>query len=103
MKHIRLLSFLLLTATSFASSQEQETAYVIGVDGLACPFCSYGVEKWLVKLDGVEQVETDIKLGQVIVRMIDGETLQRIQVEEAIEKTGFSLRSFGKFEEKEEQ
>jgi len=51
----------------------------------------------------VEQIETDIKLGQVVVRMIDGETLQRIQVEEAIEKTGFSLRSFGKYEEKQEQ
>lgn len=100
MIRIRSLFFLLLIATSNAWAQQP--AYNVGVDGLACPFCAYGVEKQLQKLDGVAHVETDIKQGQVVVQMLDDKTLERIQVEEAVEKAGFSLRSFEQADEKEE-
>ncbi len=88
------LVLFLLTGFSTVNSEEPEVVYAVGVDGLACPFCSYGIEKQLQKLDGVESVETDIKLGQVIIRMLDGMTLEREQVEKAIESAGFGLRSF---------
>lgn len=100
MIRIRSLFFLLLIVTSNAWAQQP--AYNVGVDGLACPFCAYGVEKQLQKLDGVARVETDIKQGQVVVQMLDDKTLERIQVEEAVEKAGFSLRSFEQADEKEE-
>lgn len=74
--------------------------YEVGVDGLACPFCAYGIEKQLSKLDGVEAVETDIKQGLVVVRVEDGKTLDKPQVEQAVKKAGFSLRSFEMVEEK---
>lgn len=94
MRASRLLLFLLLVVVSDTSGQEPESSYAIGVDGLACPFCSYGIEKQLHKLDGVDRVETNIKLGQIVVQMLAGKFLERAQVEEAIEKAGFSLRSF---------
>ena len=99
MIRIRSLFFLLLIMTS--SAWAQQPVYNVGVDGLACPFCAYGIEKQLQKLDGVKQVETDIKQGQVIVQMLGGKILERIQVEEAVEKAGFSLRSFEQVDEKE--
>lgn len=101
MTPIRLLFFVLLMVVSTVSGQDREPAYTVGVDGLACPFCAYGIEKQLQKLDGVEHVETNIKLGQVRVQMLNGKTLERIQVEEAIEKAGFSLRSFEQADHKE--
>jgi mercuric ion binding protein len=101
MKLIPALIILLFVSVSGADGQESESVYAVGVDGLACPFCSYGVEKQLQKLDGVEQLETDIKLGQVIIQMQAGKTLERDRVEDAIERAGFSLRSFGPVGNKE--
>jgi len=95
LKLIPALLILLFVSVSSADGQESESVYAVGVDGLACPFCSYGVEKQLQKLDGVKQLETDIKLGQVIIQMQTGKTLERDRVEDAIERAGFSLRSFG--------
>ena len=40
--------------------------YQLRVDGLACPFCAYGIEKKLGALEGVQSVETNIKDGVVI-------------------------------------
>lgn len=37
------------------------------VDGLACPFCAYGVEKKLKKVEGVEKLKIDIDAGKVTV------------------------------------
>lgn len=89
----RILSLLFLLMMAF-SAWAQGPVYSIGVDGLACPFCVYGIEKQLQKLDGVEQVKTDIKLGRVVVTVQDGKTLDKAQVEQAVKKAGFSLRSF---------
>tara|TARA_R110000823_G_scaffold41495_14_gene109377 strand:+ start:901 stop:1203 length:303 start_codon:yes stop_codon:yes gene_type:complete len=92
MKHIRwlFLSILFIAASTWA----QGPVYQVGVDGLACPFCAYGIEKHLQKLDGVKTVEVDIKEGNVVVTMHDGKALDKIQVKQAVKKAGFSLRSF---------
>ncbi|MBL4580193.1 MAG: copper chaperone, partial [Gammaproteobacteria bacterium] len=43
MKFIPALVFLLFVSVSSADGQESAPVYAVGVDGLACPFCSYGV------------------------------------------------------------
>lgn len=85
-----LLSLMLITTGAWA----QGAVYHIGVDGLACPFCAYGIEKQLLKLDGVMTVAVDLKAGIVVVAMQDGKTLDRAQADQAVKKAGFSLRSF---------
>lgn len=92
MKKLRLIVFSTLFVSAFAWAQAP--VYQVGVDGLACPFCAYGIEKQLKKLDGVKQVDVNIEKGQVTVTMVDGKTLDRSQVEPAVKKAGFSLRSF---------
>lgn len=70
--------------------------YVFYVDGLACPFCAYGIEKQLLRLDGVETAETDVKSGQVVVTLRDGANLNEATARKAVEAAGFTLRAFEK-------
>lgn len=92
-------SALLLVLLVVSHAWAEEPVYHLGVDGLACPFCAYGIEKQVQKLDGVAQVDTSVKQGRVIVTMKDGKTLDEAQAKQAVEKAGFSLRSFEQAEE----
>lgn len=86
-----ILGLLLLTATgAFADTQ----AYKLQVDGLACPFCAYGIEKKLSAIEGVEMLDIDIESGSVMVTMADGATLEETAARRAVEAAGFSLRDF---------
>ena len=68
------------------------------VDGLACPFCVYGIEKKLGQLDGVEKIESNLKTGELRIQMREGKSLTEEQVREAVQSSGFSLRSIGQLE-----
>ncbi|MCH7550345.1 MAG: heavy-metal-associated domain-containing protein [Proteobacteria bacterium] len=69
-------------------------AYRLFVDGLACPFCAYGVEKKIGGLDGVEKVEIEIEDGLVAVTLTAGATLDEATAKQAIDEAGFTLRRF---------
>jgi len=81
---------LLWSGSSWADGRH----YQLEVDGLACPFCAYGIEKQLSKLEGVERLEVDISKGQVLIRMTDGASLNKTDAEQAVKKAGFTLRTF---------
>jgi mercuric ion binding protein len=85
---IPLLAIALSTA-AFAGGNQ----YALAVDGLACPFCAYGVEKRLSAIEGVESVETDVKSGQVVVTLVEGKTLSEEVARQAVKDAGFTLRS----------
>lgn len=88
---IRALAFTLaLGSIAWAAG----TSYRLQVDGLACPFCAYGIEKKLGALDGVEKVETQIREGAVIVTMEEGARLDQATAEQAVEAAGFTLGGF---------
>ncbi len=90
-----ILAVLLVFAmgTTVAWAQSAKTVYTLRVDGLACPFCAYGVEKQLSAVDGVERVETDIKTGTVTIDMRAGATLDEATARKAVEASGFTFRS----------
>ena len=71
-----------------------KAAYAIGVDGLSCPFCAYGIEKQLGRIAGVATVSTEIESGTVAVTMEEGATLEESVARKAVENAGFTLRSF---------
>ncbi|WP_461480654.1 heavy-metal-associated domain-containing protein [Porticoccus sp.] len=97
---IKIIRMLFLSASLvYVGAWAQDPVYQVGVDGLACPFCAYGIEKQLQKLDGVKSVETDIAKGRVVVTMDDGKVLDRPLVEQAVKNAGFTLRSFEQIEE----
>ena len=68
--------------------------YELAVDGLACPFCAYGMEKQLHKVDGVEQVSVDVEAGLIQITTTNGTELTRTQAESAVDEAGFTLRGF---------
>lgn len=68
--------------------------YRIGVDGLACPFCAYGIEKHLKALPGVKNLRISVNAGTVTVTMRDGATLSKDVANRIIKEAGFTMRSF---------
>lgn len=66
-------------------------AYVLQVDGLACPYCGYGVEKQFQKRDGVERTDIDIENGVVIVHVAPGTSFSDEQLRQIIHDAGFEL------------
>lgn len=68
--------------------------YQLKVDGLACPFCAYGIEKELSTLKGVEKIHIELKKGAVVVIMAKGTVLTETQAAKAVEDAGFTLRAF---------
>ncbi len=79
-----------------AQAQETKAVYTLQVDGLACPFCAYGIEKQLSAIEGVVTVETDIKSGTLTVTMQPGSTLTEGAARKAVEAAGFTMRGFSR-------
>ncbi len=86
-----LIAFAIPTGLAAAG---EKADYAIGVDGLACPFCAYGIEKQLTAIAGVETAETDIKSGAVTETMQPGSTLDEDAARKAVEAAGFTMRGF---------
>lgn len=83
-----LMVALLVAIPALASAEVDE--YVVGVNGMACPFCAYGIEKKLKDIEGVEELTIRIKDGEVDVPVDKAVTPAQIQT--AIKKAGFELR-----------
>jgi len=88
-KSIIFVSALLLSNLSFAAG----TQYNIRVDGLACPFCAYGIEKQFTRTDGVDSVDIDLVKGLVIVKTREGMTYNEDQLRTIVNDTGFTMKS----------
>lgn len=84
------LGLLWIASTALAAG----ASYRLQVDGLACPFCAYGIEKKLRTLDGVDKVKVDLDSGQVVVTMKDGAALAEPTAQQAVKDAGFTLRAF---------
>lgn len=84
----------LVLVTGISQAQEARQHYALQVDGLACPFCAYGIEKRLSAVDGVAEVKIDIASGTVTVTMRAGKTLDKASADKAVAAAGFTMRSF---------
>lgn len=91
-RHTGLAAGLFLLSVSAALSDSH--VYKLFVDGLACPFCAYGVEKKIGDLTGVVKVEIDIVGGVVNVTLNDGASLSEEAAKGAVAEAGFTLRKF---------
>ena len=72
------------------------TQYVMRVDGLACPYCAYGIEKKLKKIDGVEKIDVDLEKGLVVVEVSEGVEITEPQMKQLFKDAGFTYRSMTK-------
>lgn len=66
--------------------------------GMSCPFCAYGVEQKLKKLDGVEELKVELKSGVATLRLEEGADLSNETLKETVDDAGFEaaaiVRSF---------
>lgn len=60
------------------------------VEGMACPFCAYGIEKKLKKVDGVRSMVIKIKEGMAILETEEEESIGLAHIPKAIRDAGFS-------------
>jgi copper chaperone CopZ len=87
------LTFFLFFALTPANAQTdaQELSYVkIEVNGLACPFCAYGLEKKLKEIDGVETVEIDVEEGMAFISMNSDQKASKEDLEKIVTDAGFT-------------
>ncbi|MDK1023732.1 MAG: heavy-metal-associated domain-containing protein [Gammaproteobacteria bacterium] len=101
---------LVLVVLALALPAWADTRYALRVDGLACPYCAYGVEKKLKALDGVDQSTLEILLneGLVVFQAKDNAMITEHSLKQLINDAGFTLRgletqSISKEERKEER
>ena len=65
--------------------------YEVQVDGLACPFCAYGLEKKLKELPGVANVQIELNTGWASFDVSSG-VLLPAPVQAAVRDAGFTPR-----------
>lgn len=94
MKILGSILFALFLGVAVAVAQESKPVYKVYVDGLSCPFCTYGIEKKFSAVEGVEKIDIDLKTGTTIITMATGTTLDETTARETVDAAGFTLRDF---------
>ena len=61
------------------------------VHGLACPLCAHNINKQLLKVSGVQNVDVDLGSGLVRVRFADGTQPSDKELAAAVRAGGFTL------------
>lgn len=86
---ISLLTSLLLLTVSPGWARAQQVVE-IEVTGMTCPFCVYGTEKNLNKLQGVESADVSLKNKRARIVMKQGESADLEVIRKAIVDAGFT-------------
>lgn len=68
------------------------TDILLRVDGMSCPFCAYGLEKRLLQFPAIDTLVIRVSDGLVQIRLAEGGVVTDEELEEGVEKAGFSLR-----------
>ena len=89
----KLIASMIVALIWSAAALADGTRYEMRVDGLACPYCAYGIEKNLKKIDGVEKINVDLDNGLVTVDVASGVTLTDTQMAKLFTDAGFTFRS----------
>ncbi len=73
-----------------AAAQEQELRQIqVTILGMSCPFCAYGVEQKLKRLDGVEDLEVVLSTGLATLTLEEEADLSNELLLETVKVAGF--------------
>ncbi len=72
-----------------AVPEERPRQIQITVLGMSCPFCAYGVEQKLKKLDGVVELTVELASGLATLVMQDGADVSNETLRETVKDAGF--------------
>lgn len=85
-------------ALSAPAAVPADEIYRLRVNGLACPFCAYGIEKKLGNTEGVEIIDIRINEGLVLVSVGEQSHFDEALARRLVEESGFTLTAFEKIE-----
>jgi copper chaperone CopZ len=83
-----LVALLVLTWSAKTFAQVEQAT--IRVDGLACPFCSYGLEKKLKEIKGVGKVTISVNKGLATLKSKPMQNLEVEQLVPVVKDAGFT-------------
>lgn len=91
---MRKLISIILFSTLALPAWSADRQYQLRVDGLACPYCAYGIEKKIKALDGVDKDSVSIRLneGLVIFQADTEAAIGEAELKQLINEAGFTLR-----------
>ena len=88
--------FTMMALAPQARAQEnkliEEPDIIIDVGGLACPFCAYGIEKRLKKIDGIDKLSVLLEEGKVQLKLKEGFTVSEERRQKAVADAGFEAK-----------
>jgi copper chaperone CopZ len=64
----------------------------VTVTGLSCPFCAYGLEKRLRRLEGLDSLHIEFQSGQVALYLRDGSKVGDQEIRRLVTDAGFEAR-----------
>jgi len=85
-----LTAIFIVQTVFFTLSNAQVKQVRIKVNGLACPFCAYGLEKKLKKLDGVGEVKISLNKGMATLDNKDNQSIEFENLTSVVKDAGFS-------------
>ncbi len=87
-----LMIFLLALAfiPTHAKAGEQLQKVTLRVDGLACPFCAYGLEKKLKRIKGLEKLDIKINDGVALLYYKEGAEIDEKVIDKKVKEAGFT-------------
>lgn len=65
---------------------------IVRVDGASCPFCAFGLEKRISRIEGVVDVKIELKAGKAIVSIEEGATVSETALRQAVKEAGFTAK-----------
>lgn len=94
-----LLLAVLIAGTASAQKNDalvragQDSIYVkIEINGMACPFCAYGLEKKIRKVDGSSDYYVDINKGYITFNVPRDKKPTEIFLKKLVKEAGFEAR-----------
>lgn len=92
---IMILLFGSFSSSSLAQNKQTDSKKFIKlqVNGLACPFCAYGLEKKLKSLKGAENFDVDFKTGSATLDVPVSNDVTKEELKQIVLDAGFELKS----------
>ncbi len=84
-----LFALAFIVTSGFAGQQQKVT---LRVDGLACPFCAYGMEKKLKRIENLEKLDIEINEGLVILYFKEEAKIDKDLIIKKVKEAGFTPR-----------
>ncbi len=84
-----------------AANVEQPREIQLTILGMSCPFCAYGVQQKLKKLDGVAELEVVLETGIATLKLEDDADLSNDLLKKTVIEAGFEVAKIARTFESE--